>query len=209
MKSMDYWIVATALYLILTVGSFWPVAQALAKKVELNPGGASFDDSPHFDDDHKILLKQHYSRITGTLGYWKNQASVYKSFHHYCLIWTIPSAVLIPVLTPFIETGNASKGTVTLISAMTAVFFAFHRGLKVEDNLKAYRHGESEFYDLVRRLLDRPESMGDDQQDQLSRYFDEVERIRRFVRNAETDNLGTLDEARTELAKRRIANKPK
>jgi len=208
MKIMDYWIVAGALYLIFIIGSFWPVAQALAKKVELNPGGASFDDSPHFDDDHKALLKQHYSRIMGTLGYWKNQASLYKSVHHYCLIWTIPSAVIIPVLTPFIETGNASKGTVTLISAITAVLFAFHRGLKVEDNLRAYRHGESEFYDLVRRLLDRPESMGEDQQDQLSKYFDDVERVRRFVRNAETDNLGTLDEAKNELAKRRVANKP-
>jgi hypothetical protein len=92
-----------------------------------------------------------------------------------------------------------------LVSAITAVLLAFHKGLKVEDGLKAYRHGESEFYDLVRKLLDQPQSLGKSQKEQIDVYFEEVARIRRFVRNAETDNLGTLDDARTELDKRRKA----
>ena len=126
--------------------------------------------------------------------------------HYYSLLWTIPSAVLIPVLTPWISDGDFSKVTVTLVSAVTAVLLAFHKGLKVEDNLKAYRHGESEFYDLVRRLLDQPLTLGGNQAEQIDVYFDEVARIRRFVRNAETDNLGTLDDARAELDKRRKSN---
>lgn len=203
---MEFWQFGSAVYLILLIGSFWPVGRAIARKVVLHPSGAGFDDSTHFDEETKILLNQHYSRIQGTLGYWKNQAALYKALHYYCIIWTIPSAVLIPVLTPFIHDGNFSKGAVTLISAMTAVLLAFHRGLKVEDNLKAYRHGESEFYDLVRRLLDRPHSLGKDQTEQIDLYFDEVARIRRFVRNAETDNLGTLDDAKTQLEKRRKIN---
>ena len=77
---------------------------------------------------------------------------MYKALHYYSLVWTIPSAVLIPVLTPWIADGNFSKIAVTLVAAATAVLLAFHKGLKVEDNLKAYRHGESEFYDLVRRV---------------------------------------------------------
>jgi len=203
---MDPWQLGSAVYLILLVGSFWPVARAIAHKVELKPGGAGFDKSPHFDEETKSLLNQHYSRIQGSLGYWKNQASLYKALHYYSVIWTIPSAVLIPVLTPFITDGNFSKVTVTLVAATTAVLLAFHKGLKVEDNLKAYRHGESEFYDLVRRLLDRPHSLGKDQMEQIEVYFDEVSRIRRFVRNAETDNLGSLDDARAELEKRRKIN---
>ena len=114
--------------------------------------------------------------------------------------------MLIPVLTPFIESENFSKIAITILSAATAVQLAFHRGLKVEDNLKAYRHGESEFYDLMRRLLDRPKSLGDSEAKQLEAYFREVARIRKFVRNAETDNLGTLDDARNELEKRRKDN---
>lgn len=203
---MDTWIICIMFYIVSLFVSFWPVVRAAARKVELHPGGAGFDECPHFDEATKKLLNQHYSRIQGTLGYWKNQASLYKALHYYCLIWTIPSAVFIPVLTPFIKDGNFSKVTVTLVSAMTAVLLSFHKGLKVEDNLKAYRHGESEFYDLVRRLLDRPQSLGKDQTAQIDTYFEEVSRIRRFVRNAETDNLGTLDDARTELEKRRKSN---
>jgi len=200
---VESWKIGILVYLALIIGTLFPVIRAIFKKVTLHPGGASFADSPHFDDDTKALLDQHYTRIMGTLGYWKNQASMYKALHFYCLIWTIPSAVIIPVLTPFITDGNYSKISVTLIAATTAILLAFHRGLKVEDNLKAYRHGESEFYDLVRRLLDRPASLGDTPEKQINAYFDEVARIRRFVRNAETDNLGTLDDARSELKKRR------
>ncbi len=203
---MDLWKIGSIIYLFFIVSSFYPVFKAILKKVELNPGGASFDESQCFSDENKTLLNQHYSRILGTLGYWKNQASLYKRLHYYSLIWTIPSAIIIPVLTPWIEDGNFSKVAVTIVSAVTAILLAFHKGLKVEDNLKAYRHGESEFYDLVRKLLDQPSSLGKDETEQINIYFEEVARIRRFVRNAETDNLGVLDDARSELDKRRKDN---
>lgn len=204
---MDNWLTGLAIYLIVLIITFFPTIMALFNKVKLNDGGEGFNHSNHFDDETKELLTQHYSRINGTLGYWKNKAEFYRGLHYYCLIWTIPSAVIIPVLTPWIESGNDSKLVVTIISTITAVLLAFHKGLKVEENLKAYRHGESEFYDLMRKLLDNPSSFGDDRDEQLTTYFDEVARIRRFVRNAETDNLGTLDDAKAILEKRRINKK--
>jgi len=85
---------------------------------------------------------------------------------------------------------------VTVVSAFTAILLAFHRGLKIEENYRAFRHGESEFYDLFRRMLDRPDALGRDPQRQLEAYICETETIRRFVRNAETNNMATLDEAR-------------
>lgn len=203
---MDLWIVGSGLYVIALLATLVPAIRALRQKVELAPPGAGFDDSPHFTDAAKALLNQHYSRIRGSLGYWKNQAALYKSLHFYSVLWTIPSAVVIPILTQAIEAGNFSKTTVTLVAAVTAILLAFHKGLKLEDNLKAYRHGESEFYDLVRRLLDRPETFGKDESEQLATYFDEVERVRRFVRNAETDNLATVDDARAQLEQLRRKN---
>ena len=203
---MDNWILATVIYLSVLVISFYPALMAIRKKVELAPPGDAFQESPHFSDESKHALIQHYSRIRGTLGYWKNKAAMYKSLHYYMLIWTIPSAVLIPTLTPFVTDGNNSKVTVTVISAVTAILLALYRGLKVEDNLKAYRHGESEFYDLYRRMLDRPELFGDSEKEQIVNYFDEVERIRRFVRNAETDNLATPDEAKKKIEQMRKSN---
>ena len=138
----------------------------------------------------------------GTLGFWKNTVAKYKWFHYYCLIWTIPSAILIPILTQAITDDPFSKLLVTVISAYTAVLLAFHSGFKIEENFKGFRHGESEFYDLYRRFLDRPNSFGDTAEEQINAYFQEVEIVRRFVRNAETNNLATLDEAKQMLKKK-------
>jgi hypothetical protein len=41
-----------------------------------------------------------------------------------------------------------------------------------------------------------------DEDSQLQKYFEEVETIRKFVRNAETDSLPMLDDIRVEIAKR-------
>ena len=62
-----------------------------------------------------------------------------------------------------------------------------YRGLKVEENFKAFRHGESEFYDMYRRLLDRPSSFGDRFEKQFAKYAADTETLRRNVRNAETN----------------------
>lgn len=192
---MDYWLFATFLYVIIAALSFIPILLAILGKVKLHPGGKSFDSSIHFNQSEKELLIEHYSRIAGTLGFWKNQALKFKRFHYYVLCWTIPSAVLIPIITQTITENNNSKLFLTVISSYTAILLAFHRGLKVEDNFKSYRHGESEFFDTYRRLLDRPNSFGQDKSDQIERYFTEVEIIRKYVRNAETDNLAALDDA--------------
>jgi len=61
--------------------------------------------------------------------------------------------------------------------------------LKVEQNYKAYRLGESNYYDLRRRLLDRPQAFGGNEAEQLDRYLQEVERIRQETRLAEVDNF--------------------
>lgn len=200
---MDWWSWLSTGYVFLLIGTSISIWIAVFKKVSLNPSGDSFTENKYFNEEQKTRLMQHYSRMSGTLGYWKNKAEMYKRIHYFCLLWTIPSAIIIPSLTPFIEMENFSKITVCIISTTTAVLLGLHRGLKVDDNLKAFRHGESEFYDLMRKLLDDPNALGNTQDKQIETYFAEVARIRRFVRNAETDNLGTIDDARSIIEKRR------
>jgi hypothetical protein len=48
-------------------------------------------------------------------------------------------------------------------------------------------------------MLDRPNALGTDPNSQLESYLLEAETIRRFVRNAETNNMATLDEAKQML----------
>jgi hypothetical protein len=107
-----------------------------------------------------------------------------------------------PFLTQAIDPNDpASKWLLTLIAAHIALLLAFHRGLKVAERFKAFRHGESEFYDTYRRLLDRPSTFGPDEAIQLTKYFEEVEMIRKFVRNAETDTLPNVEDVRERIEK--------
>lgn len=189
------WMFASICYIIIAVGTFIPTFKAIVKRVKLHPGGSGFEDSM-FTSSIKEKLIQHYSRIQGTLIFWKNQAEKYRRFHYYCLCWTIPSSIIIPILTQYTTEDQYSKLLLTIISSHTAILLAFHRGFKVDKNFKSFRHGESEFYDVYRRMLDRPSVFGETEDEQLARYFHEVETIRKFVRNAETDNFPIIEDGK-------------
>ena len=187
------WNLIIWIYIIVALGTFIPVLSAILKKVKLNPGGDSFNASPHFSEENKKLLNAHYSRIHGTLIFWKNKSEWNRRFHYYTLICSLPISILIPIITQTIG-DNASKIFLTIISTHSAILIGFHRALKIENNFKAFRHGESEFYDLYRRLLDRPKSFGESEDKQIENYFIEAEKIRRYVRNAETDNFPMIED---------------
>jgi hypothetical protein len=69
-----------------------------------------------------------------------------------------------PFLTQAIDPRDAaSKWLLTIIAAHIAPLLSFYRGLKVAERFKAFRHGESEFYDTYRHLLDSPDSFGADE----------------------------------------------
>jgi len=194
LSNISPWTFASTIYIIVAILSFLPVLIAILKKVKLNPGGDSFPESPHFSESNRVLLQQHYTRIYGTLIFWKNKSEWHRRFHYYSICWTIPISILIPIITQYIDTNFETKLFLTIISTHTALLIAFNRALKVENNYKAFRHGESEFYDLYRRLLDRPKSFGKIEEEQIEAYFIEVEKIRRSVRILETDNLPHLED---------------
>src|SRR5262249_40107359 len=198
---MSIWSWLIALYVAFAILTLVPTLTALFGKVKLNPGGASFADS-NFSDEAKAKLNSHYSRMQGTLAFWKREATRNSNFHYYCLWWTIISSSLMPFLTQAVDPAyTASKWFLTTVAAHIALVLGFHRGLKVAEHFKAFRHGESEFYDTYRRLLDRPESFGKEEEQQIKNYFEEVEVIRRFVRTAETDSLPMVDDVRDKIAK--------
>ena len=132
-------------------------------------------------------------------GIWKKQAEIYRRVHYYTLVWTIPASVGIPFLVQAIDSDPASKWLVTIVSAHTAILLAFHKALKVDANFRTWREGESHFYDLYRKMLDRPETFGDTESKQLASYFDAVENLRMFIRNAELDNTPSIAEAQRQL----------
>lgn len=202
---MSLWSGLIIAYLFLATLTLTPTLRALFWGVRLNKGGASFENS-QFSSESKKRLEDHYSRIEGTLLFWKKSAEESRQFHYYCLAWTIISSSLMPFLTQAIDPSEpTSKWLLTLISAHIALLLALHRGFRISDRYRAFRHGESEFYDTYRRLLDRPQTFGTNESIQLMKYFEEVEIIRRFVRNAETDTLPNIDDVKDQITKSRTS----
>jgi hypothetical protein len=191
----DYWLIGIGVYLVIAFGTFWPVLKILLKPVALHPGGPSFQESPNFSEAAKLKLAQHYDRLRGSLGYWKNQAEKFRAFHNYCLAWTIAAAVLVPILAQAIGADGVSKWLLTIVSIHGSLLVGLSKGFRVEQNYKAFRASESEFYDLYRRFLDAPDDFGDDEDEQLATYFSQVELIRRTARLAELDNIPTIEDS--------------
>lgn len=194
--SFDAWTVIMWCYLAAASITLVPMLIALFRGVELNPGGISFDETKSFSEEARTRLVEHYSRIQGTLGFWKKQATIYTRFHYYCVIWTILSAWAVPIIGSNIPTSDpaSAKWLLIVVSGHVAVSLSFHRGLHVAEAMKSFRLGESDFYDLYRRLLDRPIAFGETEDQQLDKYFRQVELIRKIVRNAETETTPDADE---------------
>jgi hypothetical protein len=197
---MTPWEIALVAYLAAAAVSLAPVLTAISTKVTpLNPGGPSFAESPHFSEEAKTVLIQNYERLKGTLGFWKNRASRFENIHVYCMLWIIVLSVATPVLTQIVGQAKEDPWATWFLTAATlhiALVTSVHKFLKVEINFKAFRQGESEFYDIYRRLLDNPKAFGESENDQIQAYFNQVALIRKQVRNAETDTYAGLEELR-------------
>jgi hypothetical protein len=97
---------------------------------------------------------------------------------------------------------DGNSAALTLASSHAAILLALHKGFKAESNFKAFRNGESEFYDLYRRFLDSPVKFGATREEQIATYFEQAEQTRKYVRNAETDNFPSLEEAMAAMKKK-------
>ena len=91
---MDIWLafnIPLAAMILITV---FHMLMALFRKVELHSGGSGFEDAPEFSDGGRLKLTEHYSRMQGTLGFWKNQAALYGRLHKWAVMWSISSGVM-------------------------------------------------------------------------------------------------------------------
>jgi hypothetical protein len=189
------WAIALYIYVTLASLSFIPVARRLLRPVKLHPGGPSFDESGQFSPEAITRLTQNYERIRGTLGFWKSRAERYRALHIYTVIWVTISTVTVPFLAQAVSSEPSSKWFITIVSAHAALLLALSRAFRVESGYKAFRSVESDFYDVYRRMLDRPYLFGESETVRLDRYFDQVDAIRRSARLAETDSFPSISES--------------
>lgn len=186
------WHIAFISYCFLAAGTFVPVFLAIIRKVELKSGGSSYDDSPFFSEEQKTRLNQHYSRIQGTLGYWKNRAAKHYRFHLYTIIWTTAISITIPILVQTLGENASSKPLLTIVSIHSALLIGFHNVFKVERNYQSFRTAESEFYDLRRSFLDNAFKNQSNMDNAIDEFFDAVSKLRIMARKEEIDNSPSL-----------------
>lgn len=193
--SLWQWLIA--IYLILAIGTLLPTLFAFFKQDEpFEKGSNYFQESTYFSDAAKERLARHNDRMLGALGFWKKQAKQYRRFHYYIIIWVVVSATLLPIMTQAITPADPfSKWFLTIMSTHTALLLGFHRVLKVDENFRDFRNGESRFYDLRRRMLDRPYTLGANEKEAIDNYIGQVERIRQALRKDEVGNIPILEEA--------------
>jgi len=201
---MNYWAIFLSLYVLAASWTFWPIIKAIRKKVNLDEAVFSFKDCEHFTDKNKVRLEHHFDRLRGTLVFWKNTAAKYGRFHYYSMAWTIAGGISIPVLAQAITSDPYSKWSLTVISTHIAILYVSQKGFKVEHNYKSFRLGESDFYDLRRKLLDMPKQLGETEEEQILKYFELVAEIRENMRLREVDGIPSFDELRSAVQQ----NKP-
>lgn len=145
-----------------------------------------------FTDEQKKRLNQHYSRIVGTLGYWKNRAAKHYRFHLYTIIWTTLISISLPILVQSLGDDESSKILLTTVSLHSALLIGFHRVFKVERNYQSFRTAESEFYDLRRSFLDNPLKHKTNMDEAIDDFFEAVSKLRILARKEEIDNSPSL-----------------
>ena len=145
-----------------------------------------------FSGEQKLRLNQHYSRIHGTLIYWKNRAEKNRRFHLYTVIWTTIISISLPVLVQAIGAEAQSKVLLIIISTHSALLMSLHRVFKVERNYQSFRTAESEFYDLRRSFLDNPLKNKTDMDEAINDFFDSVSKLRVMTRKEEINNSPSL-----------------
>jgi hypothetical protein len=196
---MTAWGIVLAAYLLLAFVSLIPVLLAAFGSVKLHPGGPAFEEALCFSPEAKQRLAQNYERMRGTLAFWKQQATKYERLHLYCMLWLIVLSAVTPVLTlavPQYPNDPFAKWVLTAAALQISIITGIHKFFKVEVNFKAFRQGESEFYDTYRRMIDNPRSFASSEDEQLIQYFSQVSLVRKKVRNAETDTYAGLEELR-------------
>lgn len=192
---MDYWIIATAVYLLLAVITAIPVLKAWLREVGRDVDTIRSDgrlEKSTFSEDQKKRLLEHRERINGTLGFWKHRARAFRVSHAYVIWWLSTAAVLTPVLAQAISPENASKWFLTILSAHAAICLAVGRAFRVEQNYRAFRSGESDFFDLERQLLDIPGDFGKTEQEQIDNFVRKSHLVRRATRLAEIENTPSV-----------------
>jgi len=181
-----WWQAGVAVLTIAIVATVAPIAFSFLNFGELNDPGDWFQSASQLGAEQSRVLA-HYSRIHGTLRFWKNRAAAYHRLHLARVFWSLLSAVLLPVLIQRFERADGwSVLFMTALTTWTGLVVGMAYTFKAEEKYQGLRQQESDFYDVCRRLLDTTNAADPDLKKKVDDYVEIVSLIRRTARRVET-----------------------
>ncbi len=184
--SSSFWAAGISLLIICIVGTAIPIAHAILNKVDINAAPIWIENTVNLGEQHD-RVKEHYGRIKGTLIYWKNEAAAYHRLDTARVIWSLVSAVALPVLIQYYDQKDIlANAFLTILTTWTGLIVSLAYTLKAEQRYQGMRQQESDFYDIARNLLDSTSPDDPQLKEKVDNYIKKVEVIRRTARKVET-----------------------
>lgn len=184
--NFDWWLAGVVVLIIAIVTTLIPIVFGYFSFVELNDPGEWFDTAEQLGSEKERVIT-HYSRIIGTLRFWKSRAAAHHRLHLARVIWSLLSAVLLPVLVQFYDKSNTwAVLFMTILTTWTGIIVALAFTLKSEEKYQGYRQQESDFYDISRKLLDLSKRGDPKLEKKIDAYIEIVSEIRKIGRKVET-----------------------
>jgi hypothetical protein len=181
-----WWQAGVALLVISIAATLSQILFSFLNFADLNNPGDWFDTASQLGSEQARVVA-HYSRITGTLRFWKNKAAAYHRLHLARVYWSLLSAVALPVLIQHFDRSNKwSVLFMTILTTWTGLIVALAYTFKAEEKYQGLRQQESDFYDVSRQLLDSIVPGDPDLAIKVNEYIKTVSSIRRTARRVET-----------------------
>jgi hypothetical protein len=150
----DWWRAGIVVLAVAIVATVSPIVFSFLGMSELNPTGVWFDETDRLGTE-KTRVREHYSRIKGTLRFWKNKAAAHQRLHSARVLWSLVSAVSLPVLVQRFDKSNPwSVLFMTMLTSWSGFIVSLAYTLKSEEKYQGFRQQESDYYDAGRHLLD-------------------------------------------------------
>ena len=203
------WLILLAVYLLAIAITAAPILVAYRQKI---PNVKLVYDGKELDDISRSLsesalkdIRLDFKLMKGHQQFWKKQVDKAKSFHDYAVFWTTFNTFLIPILTLFLQPGAATTPSVYLtafiffVSVHSAGIVTFHRQYKPDDKLRDARQRESAYFDAYRQILQRPETLGATEAEQITAFLTKSAEIRAGNRQTEVLLSPVLDHEKANI----------
>lgn len=169
------WAAGIASLIVAIIGTSIPIVYALLHKVDVSEAPVWIENTKNLGDQHERVI-EHYGRIKGTLVYWKNEAAAYHRLDTARVVWSLISAVALPVLLQYYDQSDAlANAFLTILTTWTGLVVSLAYTLKAEQKYQGMRQQESDFYDVARSLLDNAKPNEPQLKEKVDNYITRVE----------------------------------